>query len=53
MNGSVWNTVGGGGQLPQFGAGRQILNVGLVHLQQDVFGLDVRVDNPAFSVQVI
>lgn len=42
-----------GGQLPQFGVGRQVPDVGLVHLQEDVFRLDVRVDDPAFSVQVV
>lgn len=52
---SISNTwgAGGRGQLPQFSVGRQILNVGLIHLQEDVFWLDVCVDNLAFSVQVI
>lgn len=40
-------------QLPQLGVGRQFVNVGVVHSQQDVFWLDVCVDNLAFSVQVI
>lgn len=53
QNKSFANTAGLGGQLPQCRAGRQIANVGLVHLQEDVFGLDVCVDDLAFSVQVI
>ncbi len=40
-------------QLPQLGVGRQILYISLVHSQEDVFWLDVCVDNLAFSVQVI
>lgn len=51
----TWGAGEGGGkrQLPQPGAGRQRLNVRLVHAQEDVFWLDVRVDNLAFRVQVI
>lgn len=44
---------GGGGQLPQLRVGRQVVNVGLIHLQEDVLWLDVCVDDLAFSVQVI
>lgn len=42
--------IGGCGKLPQFSVCCQILNVGLIHLQEDVFWLDVRVNDLAFSV---
>lgn len=44
---------GGAGQLPQLRVGCQVVNVGLIHLQEDVLWLDVCVDDLAFSVQVI
>lgn len=40
-------------KLPQLGVGCQVLNVNLIHSEEDVFWLDVCVDNLAFSVQVI
>lgn len=43
----------GGRQLPQLSVSRQLVDVGVVHLQQDVLRLDVCVDNLAFRVQVI
>lgn len=39
--------------MPQLGVGRQILNVNLIHSQEDVLWLDVCVYNLAFGVQVI
>lgn len=38
--------------MPQFGVGCQLVNVNVVHPQEDVLGLDVRVDNLALCVQV-
>lgn len=45
--------VGGARQLPKLRVGRQVVNIGLIHLQQDVLWLDVCVDDFAFCVQVI